>query len=214
MSAMETFSSSGLPVPQACGIPGFVGIERSATWSRQWESRAIYAMKTRGWQQREIFRETQIELYMALTTSGEDVIYGPFGPGNGKQSSRVFLLQARRKSLLVLFLGGRFGYEQLFLKNQNSSSKWAWLPGAAWSWASFPVPGCEHEGIGGRGGCLKVTLLGIQTSKPDLQPWGLRAPPAQPTKTPKFLLCEPARFSAGKCDLSNLFFWAYVWILP
>lgn len=50
--------------------------------------------------------------------------------------------------------------------------------GAAWSWACFPVPGCECEGIGKRAGCLKVTLLGIQTSKPDLQPRGLRAPPA------------------------------------
>lgn len=66
--------------------------------------------------------------------------------------------------------GRKFGYEQFFLKNQNSSSKWAPLPGAARSWACFPVPGCESEGVWKREGCLKVRLLGIQTSKPDLQP--------------------------------------------
>lgn len=48
---------------------------------------------------------------MALTTSGGDVIYGSLGPGNGKQTSRIFLLQARRKSPPVLFLGGKSGYE-------------------------------------------------------------------------------------------------------
>lgn len=70
-----------------------------------------YALKPRGWQQRELFKEKQIELCTALTTSGGDIIYGTFGPGDGKQTSRIFLLEARRKSLLVLFLGGMFGYE-------------------------------------------------------------------------------------------------------
>lgn len=35
--------------------------------------------------------------------------------------------------------GGKFGYEQFFLKNQSSSSKWAPRPGAARSWACFPA---------------------------------------------------------------------------
>lgn len=78
--------------------------------------------------------------------------------------------------------GSKFGYEQFFLKNQNSSSKW--VPLGSWAW--LPVPGCEYEGIWRREGCLKVRLLGIQTSTPDLQPGASGPLPLSPQNPPIF----------------------------
>lgn len=105
-----------------------------------------------------------------------------FGQAVAKRLPGYSLFKHIGNPCLCWSWGSKFGYEHFFLKNQNSSSKW--VPLGSWAW--LPAPGCEYEGIRRGEGCLKVRLLGIQTSTPDLQPGASGPLPLSPQKPPIF----------------------------